>query len=125
LLAHCAAIGYNPRHHGVLVMTTIILTIHILIAVALVGVILLQRNEGGGLGIGGGGQGGGFMTARGTANTLTRATTVLAIAFFCTSIVLAILAGGKSSPRSVLDEVIEESENAPVTPAIPTVPTDQ
>ena len=67
-------------------MTTIILTIHIIIAVALVGVILLQRNEGGGLGIGGGGgQGGGFMTARGTANALTRATTVLAVAFFSTS----------------------------------------
>ena len=106
-------------------MTTIILTIHIIIAVALVGVILLQRNEGGGLGIGGGGQGGGFMTARGTANALTRATTVLAVAFFCTSITLAILAGGGSASRSIVDEVIEESGESLVIPAIPAVPTDQ
>ena len=58
-------------------MTTIVLTIHIMIAVALVAVVLLQRSEGGGLGIGGGGQGGGFMTARGTANVLTRITTAV------------------------------------------------
>ena len=85
-------------------MTTIILTIHIIIAVALVGVILLQRNEGGGLGIGGGGgQGGGFMTARGTANALTRATTVLAVAFFSTSIILAILlAAERRDVRSLM-----------------------
>ena len=61
-------------------MTTILLTIHIMIAVALVGVVLLQRSEGGALGIGGSG-GGGFMTARGTANLLTRITTFLAAAF--------------------------------------------
>jgi preprotein translocase subunit SecG len=64
-------------------MSILILTIHIIIALALVFVILLQRSEGGGLGIGGGGgQGGGFMTARGTANLLTRVTAFLAVAFF-------------------------------------------
>ena len=63
-------------------MTTIILTIHIIIAVALVGVILLQRNEGGGLGIGGGGGQAVVYDSIGTANALTRATTVLAVAFF-------------------------------------------
>ena len=72
-------------------MITVILTIHIIIAVALVGTILLQRSEGGGLGIGGSGQGGGFMTARGTANLLTRTTAFLAAGFFATSIILAIL----------------------------------
>ena len=61
-------------------MTTILLTIHILIAVALVGTVLLQRNEGGGLGIGGS-AGGGFMTARSTANLLTRTTAILAACF--------------------------------------------
>ena len=57
-------------------MQTLVLTIHILIALGLVGAVLLQRSEGGGLGIGGGGSGGGFMTARGTANLMTRVTTV-------------------------------------------------
>ena len=73
-------------------METFVLTVHILIAVALVVVVLLQRSEGGGLGIGGGG-GGGFMTARGTANLMTRTTTILAIGFFMTTIILAIMAG--------------------------------
>ena len=75
-------------------METLVLTIHILIALGLVGSVLLQRSEGGGLGIGGGGgAGGGFMTARGTANFMTRVTAVLATCFFATSIILAIMAG--------------------------------
>ena len=102
-------------------MTTILLTIHIMIAVALVGVVLLQRSEGGALGIGGGG-GGGFMTARGTANLLTRITTFLAAAFFLTSIGLAILAGNGRQSTSIVDEVIQ---SAPVIPETPTVPTEQ
>ena len=63
-------------------MQTLVLTIHILIALALIGSVLLQRSEGGGLGIGGGGAGGGFMTARGTANLMTRVTAILAASFF-------------------------------------------
>ena len=102
-------------------MTTILLTIHIMIAVALVGVVLLQRSEGGALGIGGGG-GGGFMTARGTANLLTRVTAILAAAFFLTSIGLAILAGNGRQAPSIVDEVIQ---SAPVIPETPTVPTEQ
>ena len=102
-------------------MTTILLTIHILIAIALVGVVLMQRSEGGGLGIGGS-AGGGFMTARGTANLLTRATAILARCFFLTSIGLAILAGTGSEPVSIVDEVIEST---PSLPALPTVPTGQ
>ena len=60
-------------------MTTVILIIHIIISIAIVGLVLMQRSEGGGLGIGGGNN---FMSARGTADFLTRATTFLAIAFF-------------------------------------------
>ena len=103
-------------------MTTILLTIHIMIAVALVGVVLLQRSEGGALGIGGGGGGGGFMTARGTANLLTRVTAILAAAFFITSIGLAILAGNGRQAPSIVDEVIQ---SAPVISETPTVPTEQ
>ena len=102
-------------------METLVLTIHILIALALVVVVLLQRSEGGGLGIGGGG-GGGFMTARGTASFMTRATSVLAIGFFTTTIILAILAGYTTEPASIVDEVLQK---APAQPSGPSVPTDQ
>jgi preprotein translocase subunit SecG len=70
-------------------MQTVIIVVHLFIVLALIGVVLLQRSEGGlGLG-GGGGGGGGFMTGRGQANALTRATAILAALFFLTSIVLA------------------------------------
>ena len=104
-------------------MTTILLTIHILIAIALVGTVLLQRNEGGGLGIGGS-SGGGFMTARGTANLLTRTTAILAACFFATSVGLAILAGAGTQSSSIVDEVIESTTNSEL-PALPSVPTGQ
>lgn len=81
-------------------LTTLVLVIHAIIAVALVGVILLQRSEGGGLGIGGGG-GGGLMTARGAADLLTRTTTWLAAAFIGTSILLAVLAAHNAKPRDI------------------------
>ena len=103
-------------------METLVLTIHILIAVALVAVILLQRSEGGGLGIGGSSSGGGFMTARGTASLMTRATTFLAIGFFATTVVLAILAGYSNEPASIVDEVLQQ---APAQQSGPSVPTDQ
>ena len=103
-------------------METLVLTIHILIAFALVAVILLQRSEGGGLGIGSSSSGGGFMTARGTANLMTRATTFLAIGFFATTVVLAILAGYSNEPASIVDEVLQQ---APAQQSGPSVPTDQ
>lgn len=78
---------------------TVLIVVHLLIVVALVGVVLLQRSEGGGLGIGGGG---GFFTSRGTANVLTRATAILATGFFLTSIGLTILARMQDSPSSIL-----------------------
>ncbi len=77
-------------------MITFLLVVHIMIAMAMVASVLLQRSEGGALGIGGGG---GFMTGRGAANALTRTTAVLALGFFLTSILLTIVArqGGSGS----------------------------
>lgn len=93
-------------------MTTIILTIHILIVLALIGVVLLQRSEGGALGMGGGG---GFLTGRGAANALTRTTSVLAALFFATSIALAMTSGGGNTNESVLKELTgaPTQQNAP------------
>ena len=91
-----------------------------IIAAALVGVILMQRSEGGGLGIGGGGAGGGFMTARGTANLMTRVTAILAAAFFATSLLLAILAGSQRESVSIVDEVISETPAPASGPVVPT-----
>jgi preprotein translocase subunit SecG len=101
-------------------METLVLTIHILIALALVITVLLQRSEGGGLGIGGSGGGGGFMTARGTANLLTRMTAILAVGFFATTIILAIMAGAGKAPVSIVDDVIKEAPAKPVGPVVPT-----
>ena len=81
-------------------MTTILLILHLMIASALVGVVLLQRSEGGALGIGGGG---GFMTGRGAANFLTRVTAGLAVAFFVTSMALTLLATRPAGPGSIFD----------------------
>ena len=105
-------------------MATLVLTIHILIALGLVITVLLQRSEGGGLGIGGGGGGGGggFMTARGTANLLTRLTTILAVGFFTTTVTLAIMAGAGKEPVSIVDDVIKQ---APANTSGPVVPTGQ
>lgn len=83
-------------------METVIIVIHLMVVLALVGVVLLQRSEGGGLGIGGGS---GFMTARGAANALTRATAILAVAFFATSLTLSIIARYGAQPIDILDRV--------------------
>jgi preprotein translocase subunit SecG len=80
-------------------MQHVVIVIHLMLVIALIGVVLLQKSEGGGLGIGGGG---GFMTSRGTANVLTRATAILAGLFFLTSLTLSILAGYGSKPSSIL-----------------------
>jgi preprotein translocase subunit SecG len=83
-------------------MQTVLIVIHLLVVIALVGVVLLQRSEGGGLGIGGGS---GFMTARGAANALTRTTAFLAVAFFATSLTLSIIARYGSQPEDILDRL--------------------
>jgi preprotein translocase subunit SecG len=96
-------------------METVLIVIHLMVVLALVLVVLLQRSEGGALGIGGGGGGGGMMTARGSANVLTRATAVLAVAFFATSIALAILARMDERPASILDAVPGAPASGPAT----------
>jgi preprotein translocase subunit SecG len=96
-------------------MTAVILTIHSLIVLALIGVVLLQRSDGGALGLGGGG--GGFMTGRGAANALTRTTSILAAAFFATSLLLAIRAGGGENADDVINELTGTEAPAAGQPA--------
>lgn len=86
-------------------MATVILVIHLILALAIIGLVLLQRSEGGGLGIGGGGAGGGLATAGQTANILTRTTAICAGLFFTTSLILAILAGTHRNEASLLDSL--------------------
>jgi preprotein translocase subunit SecG len=120
-------------------MSTVILLIHVMIAIAMVGVILLQRSEGGALGIGGGGgAGGGFMTGRSAGNALTKTTAILVACFFLTSLTLSILAthqrGGAPSilPSSggeggltPLQIPGTAAPSAPETPAAPQAPQSQ
>lgn len=88
-------------------MQTVLIVIHLMIVLALVGVVLIQRSEGGGLGIGGGS---GFMSARGTANALTRTTAILATLFFITSLGLGILARYESRPTDILDRIPQSQQ---------------
>jgi preprotein translocase subunit SecG len=83
-------------------MQTVLIVIHLMIVLALVGVVLIQRSEGGGLGIGGGS---GFMSARGTANVLTRATAILATLFFITSLGLGVLNRYEARPTDILNRI--------------------
>lgn len=127
-------------------MQTVLIVIHLMVVLALIGVVLIQRSEGGGLGIGGGGGGGagGFFTARGSANLLTRATAILALIFFITSLALTIVAGWGRAPRSILQPATQSGpqvpqsggtildqirpqgggadQGAPATPAVPSGP---
>src|SRR3954470_2284625 len=129
-------------------MQTVLIVVHLIIVLALIGVVLLQRSEGG-LGLGGGGGVSGFMTGRGQANALTRATAILAGLFFLTSIVLLLMASYSRGPRSIFEGatpaapgsqqapsgqgpgVLEQLQqmqggqpaaNAPAAPAAPTSP---
>ncbi|MFZ2871279.1 preprotein translocase subunit SecG, partial [Zavarzinia sp.] len=99
-----------------------LLVLHLILAVALIGVVLVQKSEGGALGIGG--SGGGFMSARGAANFLTRATAILAGLFMLTSLGLSVLANGHGS-SSIVDQI--QQQQSPVlvpsdVPAAPVVP---
>src|ERR1700691_4072453 len=104
-------------------MITVILVVHLLLAMSLIGVVLLQKSEGGALGMGGGGMSG-FMSGRSTANLLTRTTAVVAACFFATSITLAVLAAHQRAPRSLIDQGAgSESQSLPAPqPATPGVP---
>ena len=92
-------------------MQNVVLIIHLLLAVTLIGLVLLQRSEGGGLGMGGGG-GGGAMSGRAAASAMTKLTWILAIAFICTSLGLTILQVQKSSGSSVLDQLMPVTEQS-------------
>jgi preprotein translocase subunit SecG len=97
-------------------MQTVVILIHLMIVLAMVGLVLIQKSEGGGLGMGSGGGGGGFLSSRGTANVLTRSTAILAAAFFATSLFLSWYASLDRKPRSILEG------NAPAAPSAPAVP---
>jgi preprotein translocase subunit SecG len=101
-------------------MQHVVIVIHLMLVLALIGVVLLQRSEGGGLGIG---STGGFMTNRGTANVLTRATAILAGMFFVTSLLLSILAGFNRKPTTILQGgPTVPAQSAPATPGAPSAP---
>lgn len=95
-------------------MIQVVLVIHLILAVSIIGLVLIQRSEGGGLGIGGGGGLGGFASPQSTANALTKATGVCAALFFITSLTLAVMAEG-TRPASITDhlENVSVSQDAP------------
>ncbi|MCK0142334.1 preprotein translocase subunit SecG [Aliiroseovarius sp. F20344] len=103
-------------------MENVILVIHLILALGLIGIVLLQRSEGGGLGIGGGG-GGGVMSSRGAATALGKLTWGFAIAFLVTSITLTIISAKNSADSSVVDALGLETPAAEgeATPAVPDV----
>jgi preprotein translocase subunit SecG len=109
-------------------MFTVLLVIHVLVTLALIGVVLIQRSEGGGLGIGGAQGMGSFMTGRGTANLLTRTTAILATVFLALSLVLALMTrnstSGATSIFSAPPPVAAPTSPAPAstTPAVPAAP---
>ncbi len=102
-------------------MENVILVIHLILALSLIGVVLLQRSEGGGLGMGSSGGGGGAMTGRAAADALTKLTWILAIAFISTSIAMTVIAAKNSAGSSVLDRLgdapVEQPVTTPVAPA--------
>ena len=103
-------------------MQTVLIVIHLMVVLAMTGLVLLQKSEGGGLGMGN--SGGGFLSSRGTANVLTRSTAILAGVFFVTSLVLSILAGLDRKPRSILNTGGPAGTSAPAG-APPTIPLGQ
>ena len=106
-------------------MQTLLLVAELLIAIALIFFILLQRSEGGALGMGGGGSMGGLFTARGAADTLTRTTSILAFLFFATCIALNLLALHGRNESSILDSAPASTpaKPAPAAPALPVGPS--
>jgi preprotein translocase subunit SecG len=98
-------------------MQTVVIVIHLMIVVVLIGAVLLQKSEGGGLGMGGGA---GFMSSRGTANLLTRTTAVLAVGFFATSLLLSWIASLDRRPTSIIgSEPASQSQPGGATPVAP------
>lgn len=96
-------------------MDNVLLALHIVLAVFLIGVVLLQRSEGGALGIGGGG--GGFMSGRSAGSALTRTTVILAVGFFATSIGLGLMARSNVAPAKSVTETAAPADTTPTAPA--------
>src|SRR3954452_11432663 len=98
-------------------MQTVVIVIHLMIVAVMIGAVLLQKSEGGGLGVGGGA---GFMSSRGTANLLTRTTAFLAVGFFLTSLFLSWLATSGQKPASLMEGAPgsqgQPGGSTPVTP---------
>src|ERR1700752_183093 len=105
-------------------MIILLLAIHILVAISLVGVVLLQKSEGGALGMGGGGMSG-FMTGRSTANLLTRTTAILAVLFMVTSLSLVWFSNRDRAPRSIIEQGAPAAPPAPAAPLAPVAPAPQ
>jgi preprotein translocase subunit SecG len=121
-------------------MTTVLLIIHLFVTLALIGVVLIQRSEGGGLGIGSSQGMGAFMSGRGTANLLTRTTAILATAFMGLSLILALMNHGTTgvagslletpasapapAPSGALPAAPPPATDAPAAPKGPSVPTN-
>ncbi len=129
-------------------MQHVIIVLHLMIVLAMIGFVLLQKSEGGGLGIG---NTGGFLSSRGTSNVLTRSTAFLAAAFFGTSLLLSVLAGLHRTPTSIMQtgnptqqqpagggatppiggsgggllDQLRQQEGAPAAPGGPRVPQSQ
>jgi preprotein translocase subunit SecG len=100
-------------------MQTVVVVIHLMIVAVLIGAVLLQKSEGGGLGMGGGA---GFMSSRGTANLLTRTTAVLAVGFFATSLLLSWIASLDRKPASIIDSQAPASQSQPASGSNPVAP---
>jgi len=100
-------------------MQTVVIVIHLMIVVVLIGAVLLQKSEGGGLGMGGGA---GFMSSRGTANLLSRTTAILAVGFFATSLFLSWIAGYDRKPSSIIGTQAPASQSQPAGGAQPVAP---
>ena len=105
-------------------MENIVLTIHLILALALVGIVLLQRSEGGGLGLGGGGGGDGIMSGRGTATALSKITWLLAVGFIITSMSLTIIASRNANSSSIFDRLGSESQSEEINTDALLPPTD-
>lgn len=102
-------------------MENVVLIVHLLLAISLIGVVLLQRSEGGGLGMGGGGA----MSGRAAATALGKVTWGLAIAFICTSIALTVIAAQNAAGSSVIDSAgIAPTQTDPTAPATPDLGSD-
>jgi preprotein translocase subunit SecG len=95
-------------------MQTVVIVIHLMIVAVMIGAVLLQKSEGGGLGMGGGA---GFMSSRGTANLLSRTTAILAAGFFVTSLFLSWYAGYNRAPSSIIGAPASQTQpGGPIAP---------